>query len=134
MVAVIIPAALIVGSILSTHPLDKLIRFGTVGVYLAFQMVVLAALRARMKGWKPSGKYRLGRWAMPVNVAALCYGVAAIINISWPRTPDSPWYDNYVVLLMSAGIIGLGLVYMVTGRPQRKGFDSDADAEAVPQR
>ena len=65
-------------------------------------MVVLAALRARIKGWVPAGKYRLGRWAMPVNVGALVYGVAAIINICWPRTPDAPWYDNYIVLLMSA--------------------------------
>ncbi len=117
---------------------DKLIRFGTVGVYLAFQMVVLAALRARLKGWKPSGKYRLDRWGMPVNIAALTYGVAAVIDISWPRTPEAPWYDNYVILLMSALVIGFGLLYMVTGRPQAKDDSSDADAgadaEAVPQR
>lgn len=136
LIAVIIPALLIVGSLISTHPLDKLIRFGTVGVYLAFQMVVLAALRARLKGWEPSGKYRLGRWAMPVNVAALTYGIAAIIDISWPRTPDAAWYDNYVTLLMSALIIGSGLVYMVTARPQAESDGSDADATdaaAVPQ-
>ena len=79
--AVIVPGALIVGTIVSEHPLNKLVSFGTVGVYLGFQMVVLAALRARLKGWKPSGKYRLGRWGMLVNVSALAYGVAAIVNI-----------------------------------------------------
>ena len=62
--AVLVPAVLIVGTIVSEHPLNKLVSFGTVGVYLGFQMVVLAALRARAKGWKPSGKYQLGRWAM----------------------------------------------------------------------
>jgi amino acid transporter len=129
--AVIVPAALIIGSLLSEHPLNKLVSFGTVGVYLGFQMVVLAALRARLKGWKPSGKYRLGRWGMVVNVGALAYGLAAIVNICWPRTPDAPWYDNYVVLLMSGLIVGFGLLYMAVTRAYAK---SDAPyADAVPR-
>lgn len=130
--AVIVPGALIVGTIVSEHPLNKLVSFGTVGVYLGFQMVVLAALRARLKGWKPSGKYRLGRWGMLVNVSALAYGVAAIVNICWPRTPDAPWYDNYVVLLMAGLIVGVGLLYMALARAYAK---SDAPhADAIPQR
>ncbi|WP_326763665.1 hypothetical protein OG978_02955 [Streptomyces sp. NBC_01591] len=37
----------------------------------------------------PSGAYRLGRWGLPVNLGALAYGLAAIVNICWgiPRTP-----------------------------------------------
>lgn len=129
--AVIIPASLIIGSIVSEHPLNKLISFGTVGVYLGFQMVVLAALRARLKGWAPSGKYRLGRWGMPVNIGALFYGVAAITNVCWPRTPEAPWYDNYVVLLMSGVIISLGIAYMVFSRAYA---NSDAPhADAIPR-
>lgn len=53
---------------------------------------------------------------MVVNVAALVYGIAAIINIAWPRTPDAPWYDNYIVLVMSALVISAGLLYMVLAR------------------
>ncbi|ORU96840.1 APC family permease [Mycobacterium bohemicum] len=129
--AVVVPGVLIIGTIVSEHPLNKLVSFGTVGVYLGFQMVVLAALRARLKGWKPSGKYQLGRWGMVVNVAALAYGVAAIVNISWPRTPDAPWYDNWVVLLMAGLIIGFGLLYMAITRAHTK---SDAPhADAVPE-
>ncbi|MCV7103994.1 hypothetical protein [Mycobacterium palustre] len=126
--AVIVPAALIVGSLLSEHPLNKLVSFGTVGVYLGFQMVVFAALRARLKGWKPSGKYRLGRWGIVVNVGALAYGFAAIVNICWPRTPEAPWYDNYVVLLMSGLIVGFGLLYMVATRAYAKSDAPYADA------
>ena len=62
-------------------------RFATLGIYIAFQMVVLAALRARLKGWVPSGKYTLGAWGLPVNIAALVYGVLAMVNMAWPRTP-----------------------------------------------
>ncbi len=128
--AVIIPALLIVGSIISTDALTKLVSFGSVGVYIAFQMVVLAALRARVKGWKPSGKYKLGRWGMLVNIGALVYGVAAIVNLSWPREPYKPWYDDYIILLMSATVIGLGVVYLVFTRAHT---NSDAPhADAVP--
>ncbi|MDV3130068.1 amino acid permease [Mycobacterium sp. 21AC1] len=126
--AVIIPAALIVGSIVSADALTKLISFGSVGIYIAFQMVVLAALRARLKGWIPSGKYQLGRWGLAVNIGALVYGVAAIINICWPRTPDAPWYDNYIVLLMSALVLGLGALYMVLARSHLNGAAPHADA------
>ena len=117
---------------MSAHPLNKLVSFGTVGVYLGFQMVVLAALRARLKGWKPSAKYQLGRWGMPVNIGALVYGVAAIVNVCWPRTPDAAWYDNWVVLMMSGLIIGLGLLYMVCTRAYVK--SDAAHADAIPSR
>ncbi|WP_396902237.1 APC family permease [Mycolicibacterium sp.] len=126
--AAVVPAALIIGSIVSADALTKLISFGSVGIYIAFQMVVFAALRARIKGWNPSGKYRLGRWGMLVNVGALVYGVAAIINICWPRTPEAPWYDNYIVLLMSGIVIGLGLLYMAIVRSHSNGTTPHADA------
>ena len=115
-------------SIVSTDALAKLISFGSVGIYIAFQMVVLAALRARIKGWMPSGKYRLGRWAWPVNIGALVYGIAAIVNISWPRTPGSPWYDNYIVVVMVVIVVGLGLLYMITARSHLNGTAPHADA------
>lgn len=128
--AVVIPALLIVGSLISSDALTKLVSFGSVGVYIAFQMVVLAALRARIKGWVPSGKYRLGRWGVPVNIGALVYGVAAIVNLCWPREPYQPWYDDYIILLMSLTVVVLGLVYLVATRAHAR---SDAPhADAVP--
>ena len=75
-------------------------------------MVVFAALRARLKGWVPSGKYTLGKWGVAVNVAAMAYGVIAMINMAWPRTPDAPWYDNWIVALSALVVVGIGLVYM----------------------
>jgi amino acid transporter len=128
LVAVVVPAVLIVGSIVSTDALTRLISFGSVGIYIAFQMVVLAALRARVKGWVPSGKYRLGRWGMAVNIGALVYGVAAIVNICWPRTPDAPWYDNYIVLLLSVIVVAMGLIYMVLARSHNNSAAPYGDA------
>lgn len=112
LVAGIIPAIIVLGSYFSANAVVKIISFAAIGIYIAFQMVVLAALRARLKGWVPSGKYTLGSWGLPVNIAALAYGVIAMINLAWPRTPDAAWYDNWIVLLSVIIVVGIGLVYM----------------------
>lgn len=111
-VAAVVPALIVIGSYFSTGAITKIISFAALGIYVAFQMVVLAALRARLKGWVPSGKYTLGAWGLPVNIAALAYGVLAMINMAWPRTPEAPWYDNWIVALSGAVVIAIGLIYM----------------------
>jgi hypothetical protein len=35
-----------------------------------------------------------------------------MINMAWPRTPDAPWYDNWIVALSALVVVGIGLVYM----------------------
>ncbi len=128
LVAAVVPALIIVLSAVSEDALTKIISFSTLGIYLAFQMVVLAALRARTRGWEPSGSYRMGAWGLPVNIAALAYGVAAIVNICWPRTPDAPWYDNYLVLLSGALVVGVGAAYLAVSRPHERSTGAYGDA------
>lgn len=113
LLAAIVPAIIVLGSKLSTDALTKIVSFAALGIYIGFQMVVLAALRARLKGWKPSGKYQLGKWGLPVNIIALVYGIIAMINMCWPRTPDAAWYDNYLVLLSGIIVVVAGLLYML---------------------
>jgi len=129
-VAAAVPAVIVIGSVFSTKALTSIISFATLGIYLGFQMVVLAALRARLMGWEPSGAFRLGRWGMPVTVAALTYGVLAMVNMAWPRTPGAPWYDNWLVALSAAVGVGAGAIYLFFGRPHLR---SDATAgDAIP--
>jgi amino acid transporter len=131
-ITAILPALVILGSTLSANALTRIVSFASLGIYVGFQMIVLAALRARLKGWKPSGKFSLGGWGLPVNVAALVYGVLAAANMAWPRTPDAAWYDNYLVLLSAALVVGIGLVYLFVAKPDAR---SDAPAgDAVPGR
>ncbi|GAA5052066.1 amino acid transporter [Thermocatellispora tengchongensis] len=131
-VAAVVPALVIVGAAGAGDTLTKIVTFSSVGIYLGFQMVVLAALRARLKGWRPSGKYRLGRWGLPVNIVALAYGIVAIVNMSWPRTPDAPWYDNWLVPLSAAIVIGLGLLYMAVHRSYGRSTAPYDDAVPKP--
>ena len=88
-IAASVPALIVLGSMISEKALTSIVSFAILGIYLGFQMVVLAALRARLKGWVPSGTFTLGRWGLPVTIAALTYGVLTMINIAWPRTPDA---------------------------------------------
>ncbi|MDN5766229.1 MAG: APC family permease [Humibacillus sp.] len=117
LLAAAVPALIVIGSKVSEDALTKIVSFAALGIYLGFMMVVLAALRARFKGWQPSGKFRLGRMGMPVTIAAFAYQLLAAVNMAWPRTPESAWYDNYIVLLSAVIVVGAGLVYMAAARP-----------------
>ncbi|MEO6511227.1 MAG: APC family permease, partial [Nocardioides sp.] len=117
LLSAVVPAVIVVGSKLSENALTKIVSFASLGIYLGFMMVVLAALRARLKGWVPAGKFRLGAFGLPVTIAAFAYQVLAAVNMAWPRTPDAQWYDNYLVLLSASIVVGVGLVYMLLARP-----------------
>ncbi|MFE0153354.1 APC family permease [Nonomuraea sp. NPDC059007] len=132
LVAAVVPALVVLGSVISADALVKIISFAVLGIYLGFQMVVLAALRARLRGWRPSGPFTLGAAGLAVNIAALVYGVLAILNMVWPRTPDAPWYDDYLVLLSGVAVVAAGLVYLVAARPYEHGAAPAGDA--IPQK
>ncbi|UYM07572.1 APC family permease [Solicola gregarius] len=128
LLAAAVPAVIIIGSKVSEDALTKIISFASLGIYLGFMMVVLAALRARLMGWQPSGKFTLGRWGLAINIAALTYQVLAAVNMAWPRTPDVAWYDNYIVLLSAAIVVGVGLVYMLVAKPYDRKDSPHGDA------
>nr|WP_233223531.1 hypothetical protein [Amycolatopsis sp. CA-128772] len=56
-------------------------------VYLAYLLVAGPLLVNRLRGRFPaeSGRFSLGRWGVPLNGAAVLYGIAMIVNIAWPR-------------------------------------------------
>ena len=105
-----------------------IVSFAVIGIYAAFQMIVAGALWARLRGWRPTGPFRLGRWGGAVNAAGLIWGVAAILAIVWPQAPDQPWYSNYAMLLSFGVVVGAGLLYMAALRPYDHGNAPAGDA------
>ena len=97
-----------------------LTSFAVVGIYLAFQMVVLAAMIARGKGFRPSGHFQLKGWFWPVAIVGFVYGVSMIINLARPTNPTAPWYLNYEVILATAAIIVLGIIVKALQRATGK--------------
>ena len=89
----------------------RVIAWATVGVYIVYQMVVWASMYARSKGWpKEKAHFNLGMWGWPVSIIALVYGVFMIVNLSWPRSPSLPWYDNWLVSFSLLVILVIGIV------------------------
>ena len=126
-----IPAVIALSALWMQDAIATIISFAAVGIYISFQMIVLAALIARNKGWRPAGPYTLGNWGYIVNLLALAYGVGAIVNILWPRSPDDPWYVDYGMLVTTIGVMILGGIYMVWAKPYERGNAPAGDAHLI---
>ncbi|UVJ42318.1 amino acid permease [Pseudomonas sp. LS1212] len=124
----VIPALIVCAGFFLENAIAIIVSFAAIGIYLSFQMIVGGALFARVRGWKPAGQFTLGRWGWIVNILALVYGLLAVANMSWPRTPDAPWYSNYGIVLTASVVIALGLFYMAVFKPYDKGTAPFADA------
>ena len=99
--------------------LTMIVGFAVIGIYMAFQMVVAAALYARAKGWQPTGEFKLGRWGLTVTLAAQFYGICAIATLLWPWTPGEKWYVTFTTAISAAAVIGAGILYLVVLKPHR---------------
>jgi amino acid transporter len=112
MTATVVPCLIILIGLFSSDAITQVISFATAGIYTSFHMVTGGALYARAKGWKPAGTFTLGSWGMLVNVLALAFGIVMTVNLIWPRSPDAPWYLNYINLLSVVLIFILGLAQL----------------------
>jgi len=79
----------------------------TAMIYLAYLLGNAALMRARMKGWpRVSSPFRLGTWGPIVNVLALLYGGAMLVDFAWPRAASNPTPDQ------TAGALSLGIGFL----------------------
>ncbi|MEU5240493.1 APC family permease [Streptomyces lydicus] len=84
-------------------------------IYLAYLAVTLPMLVQRLRGnWTPrEGKFSLGRFGLPVNFLAVCWGIGMSVNLAWPRaavynaTGPQHWYLRWGAFLF-IGVVGLG--------------------------
>ncbi|MGH3790488.1 MAG: amino acid permease, partial [Pseudonocardiaceae bacterium] len=104
-------------------------------VYLAYLLVTVPALGARLGRRLPpmhQGGFSLGRWGLPVNLFAVAYGTAMLVNIAWPRQAvydpaGTSWVLQYLALLF---VVALVVVGAVMHRLLRPGSEPAAVAEA----
>lgn len=108
--------------------------FAVLGIYVCFQMVVLAALRQRIKGWRPAGAWSLGSAGLVVNIAALLYGLTAMVLLAIPGDPSLGFFDRWIVLIGLTVVVVVGGVYMVVARPYGSSDAPEDDAIAVAER
>jgi amino acid transporter len=133
-VACIIPLLVCIWALLQPGSLTLIAAFGTIAIYVCFQMVVFASLRNRLRGWRPAGEWTLGSWGLPINILALVYGIAAMILLAWPGSPDLAFMDRWIVLIGLAVILGVGALYMVIARPYDKSHGPENDAIEIAEK
>jgi amino acid transporter len=129
----IVAGIIICLGLIFANAIAVIVASAIIGIYVAFQMIVVGALSARLRGWAPGGKFRLGAWAWPVNIVALIYGVGAIVDMAWPRTPDAPWYIDWSMSVTWLAIVGVGVLYMLLARPYDHGAAPAGDAWKLNQ-
>jgi len=128
-VAAVIPALI---TLMPTATVARIITFAVVGIYISFQIVVLAAVIARQRGWKARGAFSLGQIGWVVNLTALIYGVGAIVilSIKSPAYGTNPgFFDRWLVPISAAIVAAVGLAYLFLFKPKAV-VRSDARAGA----
>ncbi len=110
--------------------LYQVTAFAVLGIYIAFQAVVLASLRQRVKGWKPAGPFNLGRAGFVINVAALVYGIFAIYLLLIPGT-SGDFVADYIAWIGLGSVVVIGALYLFIARPDKKSTGPSGDAIEV---
>ena len=130
LVASIVPMILCVIIFVNPATLIPITTFAVLGIYIAFQSVVLASLIQRFRGWKPAGPWNLGGFGIVVNVLALAYGLWAI---SWLLQPGASgdWFTDNVSLVGVVTVLVPGLLYLFIARPYLRSNAPHSDAIEV---
>jgi urea carboxylase system permease len=95
---------------------------GIIMIYIAYLLVTMPMLKSRLSGkWRPEdtpdGYFSLGKWGLPVNIAAVGWGLFMTINLAWPRasiynaTEPFHWYLKWGAVLFVGIVMGGGFLY-----------------------
>jgi len=133
-VACVVPILICLYVYIDPDQLPRVTAFAVLGIYIAFQAVVLAALRQRIKGWRPAGNWNLGSAGMLVNVIAQAYGIMAIYLLLKPGDTGT-FIDDWIVALGLFVVLATGLLYLFIARPDRHSDDvAEGDAIEIANR
>jgi amino acid transporter len=67
----------------------------TASIYFSYLLGNLAFMRARTKGWpRTKAPFSLGVWGKVVNVVAILWGAAMLLNFLWPSSATSAFDPN----------------------------------------
>jgi len=83
-------------------------------IYLSYFLGNIVIMRARARGWpRLSAPFKLGRWGILVNIIALLYGGAMLVNFAWPRAASNPKPNQTAGLLHLNFLDGIPVLWTV---------------------
>jgi urea carboxylase system permease len=98
------------------HVIEALASVAVVWANLAYLFVTVPLLRRQLSGWPGDASasgFSLGRWGLPVNVAAVAWGVLVVVNTGWPRPEvyGDGWLGRGGAAVPTAAMIAAGVLY-----------------------
>jgi urea carboxylase system permease len=116
-----------------------IISMGIILMYIAYLGVTTQLLRKRLAGWPGNlpdaqeGLFSLGTYGPIVNIGAIVYGAAMVINLEWPREEFyGPLnYQKYGPIGATIIVIGVGLAIYYGGQRNRVGVLDEHRADLV---
>lgn len=108
-------------------------------IYLSYLLVTVPMLISRLRGrWPPrddGSRFSMRRLGLPVNIAAVLWGTAMMVNLAWPRgevyNPTKPfhWYLQWGALLFVGAVAVGGFAYYWLVQRHRSGVLADHASE-----
>jgi urea carboxylase system permease len=116
-----------------------IISMGIILMYIAYLGVTTQLLRKRLEGWPGNlpdaqdGLFSLGRYGVIVNIGAILYGAAMVINLEWPRESFyGPLnYQKYGPIGATIIVIAVGMAIYYGGQKDRVGVRDEHRAEVA---
>ncbi|MEO7002186.1 MAG: hypothetical protein ABI068_10190 [Ktedonobacterales bacterium] len=101
-------------------------------IYLAYCTCTTTTLFARLRGWpQQRSAFSLGRFGFIVNLLAVLWGVAMIVNLSWYRpVATAPFYLNAAIYIFVPIILIVGAIYYY-GFQKRRNANAPASAPSA---
>jgi urea carboxylase system permease len=129
----LLASAILLANVNAPRIIETLCSVALVWANLAYLMVTLPLLVMRVRsrrgavesGGEDDGakRFSLGRFGLLVNLAAVLWGIAVVVNMSWPRAGiygDDP-VGRFAAVLATAGLLGVGALYFLSVGRQRAG-------------
>jgi urea carboxylase system permease len=105
----IVAIAILVANINLPKLIELVTMIAAMWANLAYVIVAAALLRRRLQGWphpvpNENSGFALGRWGVPLNIAALLWSTFMVVNIGWPRGEiyGAPWQHRFAPIMLTS--------------------------------
>lgn len=87
-----------------------LLTISVAGFFISYAFPIMSQAVLHSRNRHSAGPFTLGKASKAVTWLASIWIALELINVSWPRSPSLPWYQNWGVLWVTAVLAVLGFV------------------------
>lgn len=101
----------------STEAVFGVLALATMGLYISYVIPVIFILIRKLQGRPPArGPFYLGRWGIPINIFAICFGIYIIVFTPFPVfRPVTAENMNYAGPILGFVVLLALVDYFISG-------------------